>query len=162
MLHLAGKHRTAGYKSRDIVRTDYRHSPIIFHVKASLLSWISVKGLSKTKVRAVKLWKTVSGLCGSCSWTWRNIFLSTFQRKETKQNKKSQGACSSPGASDRSQEQDDALMGNTQAFQAWGQLHAREPQVTMLFEESNSEWYFQTHKRQIFLPVRRKSTLQRH
>lgn len=51
----AGKHQAAGYKSRDIVRTDYRHSPIIFHVKASLLFWISVKGLSKTKVWAVKL-----------------------------------------------------------------------------------------------------------
>lgn len=52
-------------------------------------------------------------------------------------------------ASDRSQEQDDALMVNTQEFQAWRRLHAREPQVTTLFEESNPEWYFQTHKRHI-------------
>lgn len=115
----AGKHQTAGYKRKDIVRTNNRHSPIIFHVKASLLSWISFTliGLSKTKVWAVKLWKTV---LGPSVWV---LFLNMeeyhpFKEKETKQ--KIPGSLllpmSSPGASDRSQEQqDDALVSNTQA-----------------------------------------------
>lgn len=94
----AGKHQTAGYKRKDIVRTNNRHSPIIFHVKASLLSWISFTliGLSKTKVWAVKLWKTVLGPSVWVLFLNMEEYLPFPLSKKKKQNKKSQGACSCP------------------------------------------------------------------
>lgn len=44
---------------------------------------------------------------------------------------------------------------------AGGELHTRKPEMTMLFEGSKPEWYFQTHKnkRQILLLcLKRKHT----
>lgn len=69
-------------------------------------------------------------LHGSCSWRWGKIFLSAFQRKKKKSLKKIPGSLlfSSPatrrGTGEEpvrgsQEQQDDALVGNTQGFQAY-------------------------------------------
>lgn len=142
---------------------------LFFMLKPPYFPVISVKGLSKTKVWAVKLKETV--LCPSL-WV---LFLDMEEylpfhlskKKKQKTQQKIPGSLLLPmpslGASHRSQEQQgDALVGNTVHFKLEDDCMQGNLKLLHCLKNQTQNGISKHVKEEYFCPVWRKSTLQRH